>query len=256
MTRRRKSSRTTRTPAGTVTDAVFEHELEVFRTEAESALQFFYAYLAIHAAAGVSTSVRGRLNTAPLFWNTTLGALQTAAFVALGRLFDNDSAHNLGTLLRMARDNPHLFSKASLANRKQGAAAQPPAWLNDYLKQAYIPTAADFRRLQGYASRQKKIYLEKYQPLRNRVFAHKGLSDRSQVTALFAKTNIRELQRMLIFLVSLHDALWQLFTNGNKPTLRARTLSVNRMLATSAPAGRSSELHVRLVQEAQRYLST
>ena len=30
----------------------FERELEIFRTEAETAAQFFYAFLAIHAAAG------------------------------------------------------------------------------------------------------------------------------------------------------------------------------------------------------------
>jgi hypothetical protein len=37
------------------------------------------------------------LNTAPLFWNTILGGLQTAAFVVLGRIFDQDSAQGLLT---------------------------------------------------------------------------------------------------------------------------------------------------------------
>jgi hypothetical protein len=51
-------------------DQQFEHELEVFRTESETAAQFFYAFLAIHASAGPDKSVHRLLNTAPLFWNT------------------------------------------------------------------------------------------------------------------------------------------------------------------------------------------
>jgi hypothetical protein len=64
----------------------FARELEIFRTEAQSAAQFFYAFLAVHAAAGARKPVHRLLNTAPLFWNTVLGGLQTAAFVALGRV--------------------------------------------------------------------------------------------------------------------------------------------------------------------------
>jgi hypothetical protein len=65
----------------------------------------------------------------------------------------------------------------------------------------------------------RRIYEDRYRELRHKVFAHKGLSD-PQITALFARTNIREMQRMLAFLMALHEALWQLFNNGRKPTLR------------------------------------
>ena len=44
----------------------FERELEVFRTEAETAAQFFYAFLAIQASAGAKKAVHRLLNTAPL----------------------------------------------------------------------------------------------------------------------------------------------------------------------------------------------
>jgi hypothetical protein len=96
-------------------DEKFKRELEVFRTEEESATQFFYAYQAVHAVAYESKHVSDRLNTAPLFWNTCLGALQTSAFIALGRIFDQDSVHNLDRLLRMAQENSQIFSKAALA---------------------------------------------------------------------------------------------------------------------------------------------
>ena len=62
----------------------FEQELEIFRTEAESAAQFLYAYLSIHETAGKHASVHQLLNTAALFWNTNLAALQLSAFIVLG----------------------------------------------------------------------------------------------------------------------------------------------------------------------------
>jgi AbiU2 len=254
MARRRKTGAATRVSG--VTDAQFQHDLEVFRTEAETAAQFFYGYLAIHAAAGAENSIYRLLNTASLFWNTVLGALQTAAFVALGRIFDHDSAHNVGRLLQLAQENPQLFSKAALAKRKQGAANSPPAWLNDYLRHAYEPKPADFRRLRAYVSKHRKIYLNKYQPLRHQVFAHKALSDAADISALFAQTNIREIQRMLAFLTSFYDAIWQLFVNGHKPVLRPGRYSVARMRKRVAKNERGRSARERLVHEAERFLQS
>jgi hypothetical protein len=66
------------------------------------------------------------------------------------------------------RGNPQMFSKSALARRKQGPAAVPPAWLNDYVNRAYVPKAADFRHLRRY------VNIDKYRPLRHQVFAHEG----------------------------------------------------------------------------------
>lgn len=236
-------------------EALFEQDLEIFRTEAEAALQFFYAFLAVHAAAGDAKAIFRLLNTAPLFWNTNLGALQTATFVTLGRIFDQDSAHNVGRLLKLAEDNPAIFSKAALGRRKTAASTNAHVWLADYLKAAYVPKPADFRRLRGYVSKQRKIFIAKYRDLRHKVFAHKEIADAGQVSALFAKTNIREMQRMLLFLFSLHGALLQLFDNGKKPVLRPRRMSVNLMLKRRPIKGGSS-IHERMVQEAQAFLTT
>src|SRR3990172_5585484 len=102
-------------------DEQFERELEIFRTETEAGAQFFYAYLAVHSVGANSKPVYALLNETPLFWNTILGALQTAAFIALGRVFDKDCrAHSLEKLFCVARDNPQLFSRDSLRRRKRG----------------------------------------------------------------------------------------------------------------------------------------
>lgn len=254
MARRKKNMGQVGTSVISV-ETQFERDLEIFRTEAEAALQFFYAFLAVHAAAGDTKAIFRLLNTAPLFWNTSLGALQTATFVALGRIFDQDSAHNVGRLLKLAEDNPAIFSKAALGRRKMAASTNAHVWLANYLKAAYVPKPADFRRLRGYVSKQRKIYLAKYRDLRHKVFAHKEIADAGQVSALFAKTNIREMQRMLLFLFSLHGALQQLFDNGKKPVLRPRRMSVNRMLKRPPGKGGSNNIHERVVEEAQTFLT-
>ena len=118
----------------TTPEVQFERELEIFRTEAEGGTQFLYAYLAVHALAARRKAVHRLLNDAPLFWNTCLAALQTASFMALGRIFDHDSDHNLSKLLQITQDHPEIFSKVALGRRKQGNSPEPPTWLPSYLK--------------------------------------------------------------------------------------------------------------------------
>jgi hypothetical protein len=121
--------------------------------------------------------------------------------------------------------------------RKQGTDKTPPDWLDNYLRHTYEPKPADFRRLRGYVRKQRKLYLDKYQPLRHQVFAHRGVLDAGDVSALFAKTNIREMQRMLTFLMSFYDAMWQLFVNGHtrKLTLTGR---YTKLGLAAAPDGK------------------
>jgi hypothetical protein len=134
----------------------FEEELEIFRTETQKATQCFYAFLSVHAVAADRDAVRRLLNMAALFWNTSLGALQTSTFIALGRIFDQGSRHNVDSLFKTAQDDLAVFSKDALATRKQGTNPVPPEWLAEYLRTAYVPTATDFRRLRGYVRRYRK----------------------------------------------------------------------------------------------------
>jgi len=232
----------------------FEQELEVLRTEAEGAAQFFYSYLAIHAVAGDHRSVDRLLNRSALFWNTILGGLQTSTFIVLGRILDQNSAHNVDRVLKIAQNHPDIFSRSALGKRKQGSLATPPDWLPEYLAEAYVPKAADFRRLRAYVHKQRRVYNEKYRDLRRKVFAHKELTDPAAVSALFAKTNIREFQRLLVFFSRLYDALWQLFFNGRKPTLRPRRYSLKRMRDRPSPPEIGRSVHERIAHEAERFL--
>jgi AbiU2 len=213
----------------------FESELDIFRIESETAAQFFYGYLAVHDVAKHHKRVFQMLDQNALFWNTVSGGLQTSALIALGRVFDQGSPHNLDSVLRIAQNSPAVFSKAALAKRRQGNHQQRPEWLNEFLQGAYEPTATDFRRLRTHVKKYRRIYESGYRELRNQVFAHKVASDPAVISAFVAKTNIREMQRLFVFLLKLHDALWKLFVNGRKPVLRPLRYSVTRMRRILSP---------------------
>jgi hypothetical protein len=206
-------------PVTTSAERRFEKELEVFRTECESAAQFFYGYLAIHKVAKDQKRVYKLLNHAPLFWNTILGGLQTSAFIVLGRIFDQNSPHNVDKVLGFAQANVAMFSLVALRRRRLDGQSVPPNWLDEFLQEAYEPTKVDFRSLRKCVTKQRAVYNRVYGELRNKVYAHKIASDPAEVAALFSRTNVGEAKQMLMLLLKLHEVLWELYMNGRKPVL-------------------------------------
>ena len=76
-----------------------------------------------------------------------MGSLQTSFFMVLGRIFDQDSKHNIDKLVKTAQENREIFSKGALAKRKTEQSNNADEWIDDYLKSVYEPTAKDFREL-------------------------------------------------------------------------------------------------------------
>src|SRR2546430_1762268 len=126
-------------------EQAFERELEIFRKDCESAAQCFYGHLAINEVALRHRAVHKFLNQNAMFWNT--GAMQAATSMAWGVSFDQGSPHNVDRLVKLAQDDPSIFAPQSLRRRKQGDDLAPPWWLDEYMRDVYVPTSADFRRL-------------------------------------------------------------------------------------------------------------
>lgn len=203
-----------------MSEVKFERELDIFRIEVEIGVRCLSAYLAVNSIALSSEPVNILLNTAPRFWNTNVHALQVSAIMALGRVFDQRSPHNLDKLLKIAQDNLEIFSKEAIGRRKQKQGANlAPSELDDYLRGAYEPTPEDFRNLKNCVKKWRRIYESNYRDMRDKLFAHKEVSDPSKFDALVAKTNIGELQNLFAFLLSFELKLFALFFNGYKPNL-------------------------------------
>ncbi len=194
---------------------------------ANKALQFLYAWLAFHDTAARNKDVRRGVNETALLWNTHLAALQSSLFIVLGRLFDQDPRnHTLDRLIKEASQNPQIFSRQALAKRKKKDNPKA-AWIKSYVRKAYIPTSGDFKRLNDFVGRKRKIYKKSYEKIRHKIFSHSALSPGSKINDLFAKTNIGELEKLVLSIRELHSAMLQLYMNGRKPLIKRTAYSIS-----------------------------
>ena len=238
----------------TPSETTFVAELEALRRNAEEASQFLFAHLAINRLAKQRRRILKVLQRDSLFWLTVQSALFGSALLAVGRIFDQRSHHNLDRLLKMARDTPALFTREALARRKQ-AGGPEPSWLSDYVHNAHVPNTSDFRMLKHHVKRLRGIYESKYRDLRHTVVAHTGSLDANTIKAQFARTNRVEFQRLVISLCAIHDALWNLFVNARKPVLRRLRYSATPPAGIDpSPLVTSTPPHQRIAAQAERLL--
>lgn len=243
-------------PEMTIEEAerVFEAELEVFRTEVEAVLQFLYAYLGLHVILGADPDALRRVNASPLLWKTIDGALHGSAFIALGRIFDQDSEHNLDRLLGLAQRHLGIFAKDRLGERKRRGSDNADTWLPAYLETAHVATVDDLREAKRQVSDRRQVFERIYRPIRNKIFAHKALVDASEVNALYEQTNIDELAGIVTFLHQLHQVLWQLFFNGNAPDWTYTVVDVAELIGANASERQRRSLQARILLETRDVL--
>ncbi len=216
----------------TVSEKLFEDELEAFRVNIETAAQFFYGFQAVHYLSSKDKAVYNLLNRNPMFWNTNIGALRDSMFISLGRIFDKDGrTHNIFKLMEMAEDNPQLFklssprwAKRSLSNQTSGS----------NIKDVYEPKLQDWQKICGYVCKWSGVYRANYQPIRDKVFAHRERIDSAKKSQLFAQTSYVELEKLFAFLDAVYEALWNLYNNGTKPVIRYRRHSLVQIFSQKA----------------------
>jgi competence CoiA-like predicted nuclease len=235
--------------------ANFEHHLEEFRKEVQGGTQFFYAMLAIRALATDNKNILATLNDSSLFWNTNIGALQTSFFVTLGRIFDQKSSYNVDTLLKIAQNHMEIFSKTSLAERKRATSSSADEWLPQYLSRVYEPSHDDFRCMKKYLRKYRAIYQKNYNPIRNKIYAHKELSLQSDKNLLFSQTRIPEIQKLFWFLNQLYVILWELYFNGKAPEIRRLPYSLTRMMQKENPGHGGRTVQESIVDEVKKFFS-
>lgn len=237
-------------------DHSFERQLENLDHEAQVIANYVYAEMTIQHAASLSKKLLYRLNNTPTFWITCNAALQSAAYIAIGRVFDRKSPYNLDALLTAMESNLTLFGRDALAARKREGQASDPLWLADYLKTAYYPSAADVKRLRKHAATYRKIYERAFMPVRHRYLAHRQAHGHENVQKLFAAGKVKEIWRLSTFLVRLHSALWNLLHNGRKPVLRPIRYSPKSIYTSKAERTGPHERIVRDTKKLMKFILT
>jgi hypothetical protein len=193
----------------------FARELENFGDEVQDATQCFSVWITMHSVARRNRKVFDIFNQHARFWNTCARAVQANSLLALGRIFDkNPRSHSIERLLQLAEKSRSIFSRDALEKRVQKRI--DGQLLDNFMGSVYVPSARDFQRLRRHVDSRRKV-------------AHK---DRRNVSAFAAKTNIRELGRLLDFLNRFYHALWHLLHNGRKPNIGPARHSSQRRIAS------------------------
>lgn len=237
-----------------MTSEEFEAALEMYRKEAHSGVQLLYAYLGMHAVLAGNARALEAVNRTPLFWRTIDGGLAAGFFIALGRVFDQDSRLNLDRLVKMAQDNLAIFSPDALALRKRRGANNADEWLPEFLQTAYVPSAKDFRETRKRVKKYRKIYDANYKPIRDKIFAHRELVADSDIQQAYAGTNIGELEELFGFLVHVYDVFRELLFNARKPEWNFEARCASEIVAQNLPRHDARALPERMVVEARELL--
>lgn len=237
-------------------DHSFERQLSNLDRESTVIANYVYAEMAIQHAASRSEALLNRLNRTPTFWITCNAALQSAAYIAIGRVFDLKSPYNLDALMVAMEKNLPLFGRRALAERKRDGKSIDPPWLHDYLNKAYYPKQADIARIRKHIANYRAVYERAFMPVRHQYLAHRQAHGSEKVQQLFAKGKVKELWRLSTFLLRLHSALWGLLHNGRKPVLRPIRYSARVMYDSSSHRTGVHEYIVRDTREVMKFLET
>jgi hypothetical protein len=237
-------------------ESEFVNKLNAVTQDARTCAVFNYTQLAFHHVAGSNPLLVDRVNEHADFWNGMLGALQAAAIIALGRLYDKDlQAHTLGELLDFAEKYVGVFSSSSLKARLIAKG------MTDAEAEIFVSTAHDTKRGSfDYWRREldelQSLYAKKIKPIRDQVFAHAGKITKDERDDLFTDVFNREIERLAVFPLQLTEALFQLFHNGYEPKQTAVETNIVDVMK-SLPDKKTIALeHLRAAKTVAGFLHT
>ncbi len=237
-------------------DYSFENQLSSLDRESTVIANYVYAEMAIQHAASKSKKLLNRLNRTPSFWIACNAALQSAAYIAIGRVFDFKSPYNLEALVVAMEKNLSLFGRQALAERKREGKSIDPPWLQEYLDKAYYPKQSDITRIRKHIANYRTLYERAFMPVRHQYLAHRQAHGSEKAQQLFAKGKVKELWRLCTFLLRLHSALWDLMHNGRKPVLRPVRYSALVMYDSASHRSGAHEHIVRDTKKLMKFIET
>lgn len=186
-----------------------------YYNEYRIATQAFYTWKAINNKASKDHNTYCSINENATTWNIILYSLQSTYFISLRRLFDRDlKTLSVDGLLKACIDNIYEFSKEKIAERKIGNSGKKPEWLDKYLEGVFQIDKKDLQKLRGQLSKYNKLYEKKFQPICNKIFAHRELKYIEKFSMLFKDVKIKDAESILDFLFQIDRILFDLLHNG------------------------------------------
>jgi hypothetical protein len=210
-------------PAHKLNEAEWLQELTHIENEVTHVVDIFNFLEEVTRLGNESEAAFDAFNATPLFWNVHRDCLQESMFMGLGRLSDPSSdAINVNRVLSTAMIHPEFFSEQALRGRlKERNLGNEHA--DNILADAWVPNgSADFKYLKKAVSFHLGHIEQIYRPIRNSHYGHR--LTQSDIQAMFARTNRKDLGKTLDALHELVGGLLSLHQNGLKPEIGARNL--------------------------------
>jgi hypothetical protein len=226
-------------------DHDFEERLRALDDDGRACAVAAYTWLALDTRVGGDEALLSLFNEHAGIWNAVRASLVVATISALGRIYDDDRKTNSARqLLKRAVANPVLFTRDALrARRVRGGMA--PAAAEAFVAAAEVFVAGtnafeivrtDLAALDDAFEAQSLIYLAKVRPIRHKVYAHTGRITRDERDALFTGLPpVRDFERLVVFPLRLHRALFSLYTDGRRAILDDVPTVIDNVLAAPVP---------------------
>lgn len=213
------------TATAAMPEAEYWRIYHLIRGEVEAAIKSNHAYLTTNNVFFDDEQIREKMIQFPDFWALHRYSLETTFFIVSGRIFDNRTdSHSIQKLVDITIANPVLFSKEALWQRKREnnkiyGKDPDPDWLPEFLKHAWEPTVTDLEVFRTELAPHVDQFRIIYRPIRHRFYAHKSTESEAAISALFSKTLIGDVNRVLGFLYTLLWCINDMAWNGHRPNL-------------------------------------
>jgi hypothetical protein len=193
---------------------------EVVRGDLIKASYCYYESKEINEFAKKNSENFDELNSCATFWKTTMHGLQIGWFMALSRLFDQGpNTHTMARFLDHTVAHPEFFSREAfdLRRMKDAKGGSRPEWLDSYVAQIWVPATDDLRELARLLRPYRQKWSSHYNDIRDRVFAHTIAIDHADITALFSRALVADIEEILQGLGKILEIIKELWLNGRHP---------------------------------------
>lgn len=227
-------------------EQIFLQRIEALARDARAAARYAYFGSSINFVANQNLALVPILDRDVGFWNTVLGAMQTASIVALGRIYDSrKDVLSADHLVKHATRYPGIFSRSALGARKT------PGFAAD----AFEPKVADFSSLEDALDQHAALYESTAGPIRHKAFAHAGNITSQEMYELFQNVPPADYERLSVFSLSLHNALFELYYNGREPLMENITSDLATLVANPAGIREITFEHRYAIKDTAQFLN-
>lgn len=233
----------------------FGAHLDRLERDSRACSMFIYTELTLHFFFSRDLEVRDRVNAHAAFWNGVLSSLQTAGFIALGRMYDHDeSAHTIHALLKFMENYPGIFRPSALQAR-QIAIGRSQEEARSFVENAFQVRDGWLDDLRSEFEIHRAFYAECVQPIRHKFFAHSSLIDRASIDAMFGEVSVKSIENLAVFPLRLHRAIGLLFNGGYAPQLESPIVSIRDVLLNLPERGKSTWEHMHAAKAAAEMIA-